>query len=706
MRNRHSYLAVQPASSVARHCLLILPVLLAAMPVCSPGAESDTGKIEEIVVTARKLSEELFRVPMSLSTLSGDLLQDTRLDNLYDMQYDVPGLVVTSMGLWGAKVAIRGVSDDGGSSPTVATSLDGVALEQAGAALTRLFDVDRIEVLKGPQGTLYGRNSTGGTINVISRVPENELGAAFEVSRGSFDTTRIQGFVNVPAGDVTVRFAAIASEGDGFIHNTVDKRRFAEEDYDGVRISLRLAPSDALTIDLRAQRVRDDGGSAELWLPRIDNLVDPKNIYLTTVTEDEPFLATTDEVGSITVDYLARRFMFQSISAYSSSLTRNLDDCGVVVGLESCTRGARPADYLQRSQEFHLSALPGTTNPWLVGVYYLDGESFTRFFNYVPLRLPLPINDYTATGDRQAWAVYGNLTRKLGPRWSALVGLRMSRETARWSSYGTGINDSPTPVARRGAWDNSSWRLGLQYSPSEQTLLYASAATGFRSGGLSTGAPGGEYASYDPEFLRAYEAGLNWRSRQRRFDLRSGAFVYDYHDMQVRSTVLIDTALRSVVDNAARARLQGLEFSSAIILGGGWSANAGAVWLDRREFVEFTSQLSGEDLSGNTLSRAPALTATLALAYERPVREAGNFSLRLGYNQRSSFFFTKENETWSLQQGFGLLNVSAQFEANDGRWHWFASGRNLTAEKYFNQVFLQSSPGRPRTLETGFGWRF
>lgn len=690
-----------------RNWLFVLIASFTVMPGRSSGAGPGSGEIEEIVVTARKVSEDIFRVPMSVSTLSGDMLQMTKIDDLYEMQFEVPGLVATTAGLWGSHLAIRGVSDDGGRSPTVATSLDGVALDQAGAALTRLFDVERVEVLKGPQGTLYGRNATGGAINVINRSPEGDFSAAIEGSYGSFGTVRTEGYVSLSASKyVAIRVAGLASEGGGFIRNTADHRRFAEEDYNGVRASVRLTPSDKLTLDLRSQTVSDDGGIAELWLPRIDYLVDPKDIYLTTVTQDNPFLATTDRVSSMTADYRPGRLLMRSISAYGKSLTRNLDDCGVVVGLPSCVRGARPDDHAQWSQEFHLVSLPKARNQWIVGAYYLENDSYTRFYTDVPLRLPFPINDYVAVGHGNAWAIFGDATWVLDSHWGAITGLRVNRESSRRTSSGTGINDNPIPVTRRGTWGNTSWRIGIQFAPSRDALMYATVTTGFRSGGLSAGTAGGEYDTYDPEYLTAYESGLNWKSHSGRHDLRAAVFVYDYQDMQVQSTVLIDTRLQSVVDNAAKARIHGLELTSTTHIGGSWTLTAGAVWLAQREFIDFTNELTGDVLSGNQLTRAPELTASLALSFQHSLRHLGDFSVRLGYNRRSDFYFTKENEPWSLQHGFGLLNLVLRLEAGSGRWYVFATGRNLLGSDYFNQVFLQSSPGRPKTVEAGFGWRF
>jgi iron complex outermembrane receptor protein len=134
--------------------------------------------------------------------------------------------------------------------------------------------------------------------------------------------------------------------------------------------------------------------------------------------------------------------------------------------------------------------------------------------------------------------------------------------------------------------------------------------------------------------------------------------------------------------------------------------SAGIVWVPKREFVEFRDDESGDIISGNKLRRAPEWTSNVALNYEFPVREIGSFSSRIEYNYRSGYFFTKENTEPFSQDHFGLWNVLLNFESITDRWYAFASARNLTNEDYFNQVFIQSSPGYPDTYEIGFGYRF
>ena len=683
--------------------VLMLPI---AAPCQSSSKAGDASEpLHEMLVTARKVPEDVLRVPMSVQALAGDFLDASDESSLYEIQFDVPGLVVANLGMFGAGIALRGITDEGGGSLAVAPHFNGVYLGQPGLALARMFDVERIEVLKGPQGTLYGRNATGGSINVFSRPAADELSAAAEGALGSFDTIRLQGHVNLPSERFAVRLAVAGSEGDGFIRNSVDDRTFAEEDYVGARISVQVEPTERLAIALTAQRVEDDGASGELWLPRKDLLVDPSDIWLTTVTLDNPYLSTMNEVLTAELSYEFDATTLKSISGYARNVTSALDDCAGVPELRGCIREVSPDSYEQRSQEFQFASRSNVSLDWIAGLFLLDADSLTNF--RLSLLSPVPINDYSAISEETAYAAFGQATRRLGERWSVTGGLRLSHETARVTSSGTGSADYAVRTSAEDSWDDTSWRVGAEYAFAAGALFYASVATGFKSGGITQEIlPSGELDSFDPEELTAYEAGINLRLPERPWTLRGSAFRYDFRDLQVRTFAVLADNFLAVIDNAAAARAYGIDVTSTTRLTERLTFSGAAVWMPKREFVEFTNALTGDTLSGNTLSRAPEWSVTASITFRRPVPGLGDFSARADYNYRSAFFFTKENNLAVAQESFVLLNLFLRLEARSEKWYVFGSARNLLDTEYFNQVFLQSSPGYPANYEAGFGWRF
>lgn len=660
----------------------------------------------EITVTARRLEEDPKEVPQSVEVLPGTLLDQTDPTRLYELQFAVPGLVVNTTGMFGSGLSLRGVSSQGGTGTSVAMHMNGVYLGSSDLITARLFDLERIEVLKGPQGTLYGRNATGGTINLVSRSPDSAFDAAVEAAYGTFSTARAQGHVNLPFESGAVRLAFIASGSDGYIRNSVDERRFGEQDFWGVRGALRLYASDVMHVDLTAQHLRDDGASGELWTPNPGYLPNPDDIRLTNVTLADPYLVTEIDNVDLSLDWELGFGTLRSITGYAGSHVRDLDDCAGEPNLEGCVRGVEPSRYSQWSQEIQL-LLPATRRlQALVGAQYFESSGTVDALQFIPLtNNPEPLNDSHSTSSEAARALFGQATLELARRWSATAGLRLSGETRRDTTIGTGVRDSPTLVARETDSDATSWRVDLQYAASDALGLYAGVSTGFKSGGLNPWNPmSGELDPFAPEHLTAYEMGMKGRWLDGRLVLDAAAFYYDFEDLQVFTVVLDDGRLVARIDNAAAAEVYGLDGQGVFRLTDRLTLSAGAVWLPKREFVRFVSE-RGDTFSGNDLARAPEWTTTAAIGWARPLRP-GTLSARLEHSYRSGYFFTKENVPQYAQTAFGLVNAFVELEAANGEWRLFAAGRNLTDQDYFHQVFFQSSPGYPPTFELGAGYRF
>lgn len=355
-----------------------------AFPQVPSVAKAEKDLLEEVIVTARKIEESVQDIPMSVQVLSKGFLEKADVSRLYELQFNIPGLVVNDVGMFGAGFSLRGIADQLGTSLSVASHLNGVYLGSSNLAIARMFDLERVEVLKGPQGTLYGRNSTGGSINFITRAPQDEFSAHVEAAYGSFSTARAEGYINVPFEASALRLAFIGSEGDGYISNSVDDRKFAESDFWGLRGSLRISASDKLQLDIMAQHVRDDGASGELWDPRPDFLPDPDDIWLTTVTLPNPYLVTENDTISMNVHYDLGYAQLHSITGYARSKVNGLDDCAGSPILQGCTRGVDPLDYEQWSEEIHLISDGDGAFNWLVGVNFFNSDESGEFHLSVP----------------------------------------------------------------------------------------------------------------------------------------------------------------------------------------------------------------------------------------------------------------------------------------------------------------------------------
>ncbi|MDH5500268.1 MAG: TonB-dependent receptor, partial [Gammaproteobacteria bacterium] len=454
-------------------------VLLPMCAICQPSPDpaSNEEALSEIVVTARKFEERVQDIPMSVQVLSAEFLDKADTTRLFDLQFNVPGLVVSNLGLFGAGFSLRGLGDQGGNEQTVASHLNGVYLGNANLAIARLFDLERIEVLKGPQGTLYGRNSTGGSMNFITRSAHDEFSADIETAYGSFSTVRAQGHVNLPFEKAALRLAFIGSEGDGYIRNSVDDRQFGENDFWGLRGSLRFNLSDRLSLDLTAQTVSDDGASDELWSPQPQFLVNPRDIRLTTVTLVDPYLLTDTDVVSANLDYEFGFGHFRSITGYAGSNVSDRDDCAGSPDLQGCVRGTTSTRHEQWSQEFQLASGDEAHIAWLLGANYFSVDTATDWYLLVPLANPIPLRDLFGTTEETAIAVFGQAIVPISDRWSLTGGLRFSNDEQSATSIGSGVQDSPTLKTAEDDWNNVSWRIDLEFRPTDEMLLYASVAT-------------------------------------------------------------------------------------------------------------------------------------------------------------------------------------------------------------------------------------
>ena len=691
-----------------RTLILGLSVPLVAFAAESPALAAEAAALQEVVVTARRVKEAIQDIPMGVQALSGEYLDESRTTRLHDLQFSVPGLVVNTLGMFGVGISLRGVGDQRIGGMSVAPHLNGVYLGDANLAIARMFDLERVELLKGPQGTLYGRNATGGSINFITRAPAASRDAELELTYGSFDTVRAQGHLNLPMGKTAARIAFIASDGDGYIRNSVDDRRFGEEDYWGVRGSLRVAATDDLIIDVMAQSIRDDGAAGDLWLPNVAFLPNPKDIHLTTVTLDNPYLHSAVDNVDVNIEYELGFATLRSISGYARSEVRNVDDCGGgMFPSGTCVRAALPNETEQWSQELQL-VFPGTGRiSGILGAYYADSDGELGFVFMQPNLVPPVRNNSHSEFDDPAFALFGQAIAQLAGGWSATAGVRLSREEHRMASIGTGVEDNPTPLTEVVESDDLSWRFDVSYAFSEDVMTYASVSTGYKSGGFDSGRDTeGGLDEFAPEELVALEAGSKTQWLDGRMTLNGAVFYYDFTNLQVATAVFQDGTFVFGIDNAAKAELYGIDAETSFQVSERWSFHGGVVWLGKREFIEYVDEEQGDVRSGNELVRSPEWSLTTSVEYEQSLRDLGGLTARIEYSYQSDFYYTAANDPLAAQDGFGLLNAFVRFDATSGRWYAFASARNLTDEDYFTQVFIQASPGYPDHYEVGVGYRF
>lgn len=739
------------------------PVLAAlaiiwAGPVSAQGSapQAVAGNDADIVVTAQRRSESLQDVPISITALSGETLAKAGIQDTESLATLTPGLLVQRSVV--GKISIRGVGNENytiSGDPGVAVHSDGVYVARAAAGLFDLFDIERVEVLRGPQGTLYGRNATGGVINVIPNRPTDKFEARIGGEYGNYNAFRLDGMVNVPLGEgLGLRIAALRNSRDGFTVNAnsgARSRGLGQLDsknvwavrgqlgYDGpspfsARLSIEYLndnsnlPAYKYLNRPTALPTADFGGGANAFLPanlRVVNQGFELAIPGTTrgVGTDADVFGSTQFGAALHLGYDFGNANLTSITGYRRTKFNWLNDGdGSDVFYVNYIQ---QDDTEQFSQEVQLTG--GSKQlEWLLGGYYFreTGSSFIALPFTFGANLPFYIRiDGTAKTD--ALAGFGELRWMPTDRLKVTVGARYSHEK-RNAAYRYEINFGP-PVTVVNQNLNATFnaftpRLVVNYEATDDLNVYASATRGFKSGGFNLLAiqPG-----FAPEKVWTYEAGIKSQFADRRITLNANVFYAKYSDIQVGQIV----NLSSVLTNAAKATLKGFEVEMSARPTDAFDLGATVAYLDARydnfctgDPTRPTAPVSVGctaanpiQLGGNRFPRAPEWTLTGTAAYTIPVAEGG-LTLRGDIRYQSKTFFTQFNRPLISQDGYTLVNARLTWTSGNGRYSFGGFVNNLFDKVYFSEVLesgafnpqlvAQAYVGAPRTLGINGSVRF
>ncbi|WP_168072258.1 TonB-dependent receptor [Caulobacter sp. SSI4214] len=648
-----------------------------------------TATVDEIVVTAMKRGENLQDVAASVSALSAETLKDRGVSDVKDIAKLVPNVN------WGehfgsALVTIRGVGstvDSGITEPTVAMYADGVFLPRSTMPSVRAIDLDRVEVLRGPQGTLYGRNATGGAINFVSQAPSRTFEGMANVSTGSRSAFGVSGYVSGPLADgVYGRLSGGHDEQDGYVKISPSGKTLGGADINYVRGALRLEPSSGLTIDLAARY--EENKAANGWqqlftpalIPTAGQTLEPNRIVA-----DQPFAQNSKTtVLSSTVNWtISDKVSLRSITSYVDHKSKvSVDADSTILDGFNTIDFTRPSK--SYAQEFNLLGA-GDKVQWILGLYYYHEKAG----NALPLRLGtffapgfgVPANTVlTASVDSktESLAAFADVTYSFSERMRLNLGLRYNHETKDFlqnrivSIPGVGVVPGSAayaagPIAVGTTSSKLLPKINLQFDLTDNVNSYVQYSKGFKSGGENLeGGDGGAVGAlglYRPEGIDAYEVGLKSRLFDRRVIANFAAFYYDYSGLQVTITKPPTT---TVVQNAD-AKIYGLEGEFS------WSLTEslkldGSATLTHARFNGFSGyddaqpSLGVQNLDGKPLPHAPDFTARLGGEYRIDLGEGFLSTLTVRGDVSYSDdvvlrYFGTANDT---QKAYWLSSVSAK----------------------------------------------
>jgi len=701
--------------------------MLAAPP--QAGAQDEAaapvrGALEEIVVTARKREENLQTAPVSVAAFTAAALQRQGIDTLVDLGSHVPNLSMISGQGGGTQtqVSIRGVGQSDfilTSDQSVGVYVDGVYFPRSMGAALDLIDIERIEVLRGPQGTLFGRNTTAGAIQIISAPPEDAFFAKAELTTGSFDRLDFKGSLNLPLGErVASRISLASLNQDGYGERLLDKTDGADTDVLAGRAAFRAALTDSLQADLILDYSRKRGHAGLERLVNIDPS-DPNlafyNSFLVSQglpPADQRYITRDvhdtwsgsrnqddNEMGgaALTLDWSGAALHFKSISAWRTlQVESGYDFDGTPYPL---AEQALNLDQEQISQELQLSGDGfGGRLQWLTGLFYFgeDAQDLQDVPFYQPVvatgggsfvRVPGGFSFTSFISQKtNSYAAYGQGTYRFTDKWSVTAGLRYTDEKKTLDSYVSGAFVRPRGTVSD-SWSDLSPRLGLEYRISDRAMTYVSASRGFRSGGFNgRNTSPNPPQSFDPETIWAYELGLKTETDGRRLRFNSALFYYDYSDFQ-GLTLDSFSGITITVGNIAKVEMYGAEFDLAARPTEALQLSLAAGYT-HHDIAEVASGAQITIRPDTRLINAPEWTATAAIDYTMLAGKSGDIDLHLDYGWKSEIEFFLPNYPDEGQGAYGVLNARVGFAPTGRSWRVEVFSNNLTDEEY--RVFAEN----------------
>ena len=665
----------------------------------------------EIIVTANKRSENLQSVPISVSAITGDSLSKSRVTQADELVTKIPNLQLTStVGDNTPIFALRGVSMSDYSlnqASPVATYYDEVYKGNFAFLGIALFDLERVEVLRGPQGTLYGKNTTGGAVNLISRAPE--LGKAngyLNLGYGNYNRIDVNGAVNLPLGEtLALRVAGTFSNADGWFKNVLPgKPDLASVSEYGVRASLLFEPSDSVKFVLRGAMSNQD----------------PRNygIYAQPEAVNRPGLSRRQIAANVTDKRRAR--------TYSLALTGNIDvsDALTITSITSWDKGrlrfyedtdGQPNQlleipYVDRATQFAqdlrlTSDFDGPFN-FILGAYYNREKVFNQTTFEIAkdvdsdglpgvtdadcaIGLPLGcLFDNSFDQLKKSFAVYSDVTFEVADAITLRGGLRYTHDTGGQTNFRSDalgpnrvlvVNLIPNSALAYKT-NNLSGKIGVDYKLSAGNLLYANYSRGYRANSFNAQAffDPSELSVAKPESVDAFELGAKTQFADQRITLNMAAFYYKYKNQQFIN--ISPATAAQTLENIPRSRIMGGEAELTARASDTLTLRAGVGLLDTKIQKGI---VSGFNVTGNELSNAPSLTFNGGVDATVMDGDAGKLSLHGDLAYSSSQYFEVLNIPRLQQKSYALLSGHIDWESSNGRWNASIWGKNLTNKFYF-----------------------
>lgn len=715
----------------------------------SEAAQREAKELQTVTVTARRRSEDLEKVPVAVSAFSSEDLKDMQAVSIDGLQGSVPNLnIVQGRGSSAnVNIFIRGIGQPDALQtfdPGVGFYVDDVYYSRINGALMDLFDVDHVEVLRGPQGTLYGKNSTGGAVKVVTKKPSDHAEGSVEVTVGDYGRINTKAYFSGPLGKtVSGSIAAGTFKNDGYVTDPDSGRHFNDDDTKSIRGKLDFHPSDTfnavLSMDYTRQNTALTMGRPTAPLVNVDLATGGAGVLLVPTQGEWDYHARTSfgpgkgqKLTHKGMDLhmnwvLGENWDFKSISAY-----RKLDtDAYIDIDASQFQIGDVLVALRQKqtSQEFQFQYDNHDNLQAVLGLYWLDekvpshqeayADDFLTFAG-TPLDFLRTIDDKLET---TSYAGFGHFNWSFGDGWSLAAGVRYTRETKDYFRTTSAFFGAPLQAASQDpqavivptshTWTAVTPSLSLQKQFTPQVMGYVSANRGFKSGGYNGRANSQVEANdpiFDPEFVWTYEAGLKMRSADSRALANIAVFHSSYKDFQARVSEITNPGdpipnFSFPVLNAAKLSMDGIEFEGSTLIGQGTRLQGQIGYLNAKydRFDDPRTEINPALAHlHDHVAFAPKWTARVAATHTFNLDSGSALTLGADASYRDDIWLSVDNRPNLMQEAYTVSGLFGVFDSSDGRWQLRAGVRNLSDKTYMTDAQEFSSVGNIQTAY--YGW--
>ncbi|MEH6592896.1 MAG: TonB-dependent receptor [Halioglobus sp.] len=694
--------------------------------------------LEEILVTARKRSENLQDVAASVSAISGESMRDMGAYDFREL-----GAALTNVNVSNDQdnidISIRGISNNRGFAPATAFHVDGVYTGNGRSGLAAFVDVQRVEVIRGPAGTLYGRNATAGAVNVISNRPDLESSSLdIEATLGNDDFYNVLLVGNLAATETLgLRAAYMKEERDGWSKNdsfdpAIPDQETDDADLEVFKLRALWQPIDTISWQLGYDHFESGGAGRRLLLDweksiargGIENGL-AKNLtpqQAEQVQSDPRYVPANDLFSNdIEQDFLLSDFRLDLgwgeinyLLGHRELETNTKADTDFYAGNFDTVS---TEDYEETSHELRLA---GDTDSlkWLVGLYYWDSESDGGFVQNISDTLRSVFSSNGATSE--SLAAFTQVTWSLSDSLRLTGGLRYSEDE---QNSGTGIvgleiagtSIMPSPYDESsGDWDDTSYKLALEFDLNDNSMLYAGVSTGYKTGGLNSAAVD---TTFEPEEVDAYEIGSKNMLRDGRLQLNAAAFFYDYKNLQISGLEVINDQPIAAQTNIPKSEVYGAEVEWVALLTDSLKFDGGVGYLiaeAKEGFVDDPTESEGSiiiDISGNSLRKSPEWSVNLGLEHDWDLASAGSIVSRLNFHYEDEQYHDVVNVEQNLEDSFTRTDLTFTWRSADTSLFAQAFWRHLEDDDVRSTIFQTplgalSSYTAPETYGLRVGYSF